>query len=212
MYHQEYSRIHIQKNETVSKIAFFDFDGTITYKDTLLEFIKFAKGDIAFWSGFLLYSPFIVSYKLGIISNQVAKEKILRHFFSNTSSEEFDSLCREFSEKKIPGLIREKAIREIYKLKEEGAEVVIVSASAENWVAKWSNAHGLSCIATRMECNNNFISGRISGKNCYGEEKVDRIKKEFDLSRYNKIYCYGDTEGDRPMLELGDVQFFKPFR
>lgn len=167
---------------------------------------------MAFWTGFLLYSPFIVSYKLGLITNQAAKEKILQHFFSKTSADEFDELCSRFAEKVIPGLIREKAIREIYKLKQEGAEVVIVSASAENWVAKWSNAHGLSCIATRMECNDNFISGRISGRNCYGEEKVDRIRKEFDLSRYQKIYCYGDTEGDKPMLALGHVRFYKPFR
>lgn len=196
----------------MSKIAFFDFDGTITYKDTLLEFIRFAKGDAAFWTGFLLYSPFIVAYKLGIITNQDAKERILRHFFSKTSAAEFDRLCEEFAEKIIPGLIREKAIREIYKLKEEGAEVVVVSASAENWVSKWSNAHGLNCIATRMECADDVISGKISGRNCYGEEKVERIRKEFDLSRYQKIYCYGDTNGDWPMLKLGHVQFYKPFR
>lgn len=196
----------------MSKIAFFDFDGTITHKDTLLEFIRFAKGNTAFWTGFILYSPFIVAYKLGIITNQVAKERILRHFFSRTSAAEFDRLCEEFAEKVIPGLIREKAIREIYKLKEEGAEVVIVSASAENWVSKWSNAHGLNCIATRMECADDVISGRINGRNCYGEEKVERIRKEFDLSQYKKIYCYGDTNGDWPMLKLGHVQFYKPFR
>jgi hypothetical protein len=62
-------------------LLFFDFDGTITTKDTLLEFIKFSKGKLNFLSGFLIYSPFLVAYKLGIISNQSAKEKVLATFF-----------------------------------------------------------------------------------------------------------------------------------
>ena len=64
------------------RIAFFDFDGTITTKDTLLEFIKFYKGKYQFYLGFLVYSPFLVAYKLKIIPNYVAKQKVLQYFFS----------------------------------------------------------------------------------------------------------------------------------
>lgn len=33
----------------MKQIVAFDFDGTITNRDTLLEFIKFAKGKTAFY-------------------------------------------------------------------------------------------------------------------------------------------------------------------
>lgn len=36
----------------MKQIVAFDFDGTITNRDTLLEFIKFAKGKTAFYLGF----------------------------------------------------------------------------------------------------------------------------------------------------------------
>ena len=68
------SGIYLQKEKIVKKgIAFFDFDGTITTKDTLLEFIKFSKGNLLFYAGFLLNLHFLVAYKLKIISNQAAK-------------------------------------------------------------------------------------------------------------------------------------------
>jgi phosphatidylglycerophosphatase C len=44
------------------RIAFFDFDGTITTKDTLLEIIKFQKGTLRFYTGFLLCSPYIAAW------------------------------------------------------------------------------------------------------------------------------------------------------
>ena len=62
-------------------IAFFDFDGTITKKDTLLEVIKFQKGTLAFYTGFFLLSPYLVAMKMKILSNQMVKEKVLKYFF-----------------------------------------------------------------------------------------------------------------------------------
>src|SRR6476469_2752619 len=113
-YHHLYTRKHVQKEKTVKKeIAFFDFDGTITTKDTLLEFIKFCKGGFSFYIGFLLYAPYLVAYKLKIISNQTAKEKILSHFFQDTPVEVFKNYCSDFSKKVLPALIRKKAIEEI---------------------------------------------------------------------------------------------------
>jgi phosphatidylglycerophosphatase C len=206
------SRIHIQKAEAViRRIAFFDFDGTITTKDTLLEFIKYAKGKLSFYTGFAINAPVLVAYRLKIISNQRAKESMLRYFFGKMDVMEFEKLCNEFSTKIIPGLIRPKAQQEINKLKLSGTEVVIVSASPQNWISGWSTTQDLMCIATRLLIEDNRITGKILGKNCHGEEKVNRIRAHFDLSQYAEIYCYGDTKGDLPMLALGTVSFFKPF-
>jgi HAD superfamily hydrolase (TIGR01490 family) len=193
-------------------IAFFDFDGTITTKDSLLEFIRYSKGDFAFYSGFALHAPVLVAYKLQIISNHRAKEIMLRHFFGKMKVEEFEALCEKFTSNVMPSLIREKAVREIMKLKSVGADVVVVSASPENWLVQWCNNIGVACIATRMLMNEDRVTGKILGRNCHGEEKVRRIKELYDLGTYSKIYCYGDTPGDRHMLSLGDYRFYKPFR
>lgn len=193
------------------RIAFFDFDGTISTKDTLFEFIRFSKGTFRFCLGFLLNSPVLVAYKLKLISNQTAKEIVLGYFYKNMPLVDFDHQCRLFAEK-IPGLIRPKAMSEIEELKKKGTEIVIVSASPENWLKPWTDKLGLQLIGTRLKTNDGKLTGSIEGKNCYGDEKVCRIEAAFSLSEFDEILAYGDTSGDRPMLGLANVSFYKPFR
>jgi len=194
------------------RIAFFDFDGTITTHDTFLEFVKFYKGAFRYYLGFALNAPFIIAWKAGIISNQAAKEKVLTYFFKRMAEPIFQDRCDEFARAEIPRLVRAKALQEIERLKNAGAEVVIVSASAENWIAAWCRANDLQLLATRLAVNNGMLTGKIDGFNCHGVEKVNRINTAFTLSGYDEIYCYGDTKGDKPMLGLATFSFYKPFR
>ena len=193
-------------------IAFFDFDGTITTKDTLLEFIKFSKGNLPFYTGFLLRSPYLVAYKLKIISNQAAKQKVLQYFFGNTTIEQFQQYCSSFAKTILPGLIRPAALEEIARHKANGITVVIVSASPENWISEWTRSLGIELIATRLVASNGKITGLIEGKNCHGEEKVRRIREQYNLGDYEAVYAYGDTSGDKPMLGLAKHAYYKPFR
>ncbi|WEK37715.1 MAG: HAD-IB family hydrolase [Candidatus Pseudobacter hemicellulosilyticus] len=194
------------------RIAFFDFDGTITNKDTLLEMIRYHAGSTRYWLGFALNSPFLVAFRLGLLGNQQAKEIMLRYFFGRMPADAFAVVCRRFAEEKIPAMIRPKALQEIQKLQAAGAEVVIVSASPEDWIRPWSEALGLCLMATRLETKAGQLTGRISGNNCHGEEKVRRIREGYNLADYNEIYCYGDTKGDKPMLSLATFSFYQPFR
>ena len=194
------------------KIAFFDFDGTITKKDTLLEFIKFNQGALRLYFGFLLHSPWLVAYKLKIISNQAAKEKILEFFFGKMNFDLFQERCNQFAVDIVPGLVRPKALEEIKKLQNSGMSVVIVTSSPENWISNWAEMVQAKLIDTRLEIKDGLVTGKIMGKNCHGKEKVKRIQEEYDLSQYDEIYAYGDTAGDKPMLSLANFPFMKPFR
>jgi phosphatidylglycerophosphatase C len=213
-----------------ARIAFFDFDGTITDRDSLLEFIKYSKGPGRFWFGFACCSPWIVAWKAGLISNQRAKERVLRYFYRRLPVTEFEAICLDFAQRRLPELIRPKAAGEIRKLQEEGFSVVIVSASPGNWIEPWAKAAGAGLIASRLETmktmemkgevlagrdvltGREVLTGRISGKNCHGEEKVRRIRADYRLDDFGAIYAYGDSKADLPMLALGTRTFFKPFR
>jgi phosphatidylglycerophosphatase C len=196
----------------VKKIAFFDFDGTITSKDTLLELIKYQKGKVRFYTGFLINAPVLAALKLKLVSNQFAKEKVLQYFFKGTELSSFQKACNQFTTEKLPAIIRPGAIAEIKKLQDLGFEIVIVSASAENWIKKWSDEIGLQLLATQLEIVDKRLTGKVKGKNCNGEEKAVRIRSIYDLSQYDEIYAYGDSSGDRAMLGLATEAFYKPFR
>ena len=59
------------------KIAFFDFDGTITKEDSTIKFIRYLVGDFKFFIGILILLPCIILYKLKIISNNLIKQIII---------------------------------------------------------------------------------------------------------------------------------------
>jgi HAD superfamily hydrolase (TIGR01490 family) len=194
------------------KIAFFDFDGTITTKDTLLEMIKYQKGSFSFYSGFLLHAPWLIAYKLKLIPNDRAKQRVLKYFFGGMPEDIFQQSADAFAETRLPQLIRPGALKEIGNLKAEGVEIVIVSASAGNWIRKWSESLSLDLVATVLEVKKGILTGRISGKNCYGSEKVIRIREKWNLAAFEEVYVYGDSAGDRPMMALATKSFYKPFR
>ena len=194
------------------QIAFFDFDGTITTNDTMLELIRFHHGSFRFLTGMLLLSPYLVMMKAGLMTNQAAKEKMLAHFFGGMELEVFDKVCQQFALNRIPSMIRPGALEKIGMFKQAGTEVVIVTASAGNWIRPWSDTHGLSIIATVLETINGKLTGRLLGKNCHGVEKVVRIKATYKLDEYGNISSFGDTSGDKPMLALANEPFYKPFR
>ena len=195
----------------MSRIAFFDFDGTITKKDSLADFIKYAVGDFNYYKGLLYLIPTLLAYKLKIIPNNIAKEKLIAHFFKGWNKIEFQSIANQYSTKKIDEIIRLNALQKIKWHKDHGHTLVIVSASVECWLKGWCEKNNLECIATKLEFMNNKFTGKFSSKNCYGIEKVNRIKEKYNLKHYEIIYAYGDSKGDKEMLCIADKKYYKYF-
>ena len=198
------------------KLYCFDFDGTLTTSDTLLEFIKYAKGRGRFLMVFLMYSPLLVMMKLHLYPNWKAKQQIFAHLFAGMRIEKFDALCRGFAEES-QHLLRPKGITLMHEALVAGAQVFIVSASIDNWVRPFfdiRNLKGVQVLGTQIEVEDGKLTGRFKSNNCYGKEKVHRIAevlKSFERSEY-EIEAFGDSRGDKEMLAFADKGHFKPFR
>ncbi|MTI20660.1 HAD-IB family hydrolase, partial [Fulvivirga sp. RKSG066] len=182
------------------KLVLFDFDGTLTYKDSFLEFIKFYHGSFKFYLGFAWHLPSLVLFKLKIIPNWKAKELIISHFFRGEDLEKFNKIGDTFASEEIPKMLRPKAEKKLAAHIEAGDEIYLVSASCENWLASWCKDKGIGLIATRLEVVNGQITGKIDGKNCYGPEKEYRVREVLDLNKYADITAYGDSSGDKELL------------
>lgn len=194
-----------------SKLVLYDFDGTITTKDTLFEFCRFIAGDLFIVKIFVLL-PVLLAQRLTLVSAQRAKEIFLAFFLKGLQQSEFDYQCQLFANKILPGLIRPQALKSIQDYKNTQSRIVIVSASPQNWILPWASKFGVEVIATRLVIENGKITGKIQGRNCNGKEKVIRIRELIDLTSYREIIAFGDTKGDLPMLALATHKFFKPFR
>ena len=193
-------------------LALFDFDGTITTDDSLLNFIRFVVGDRRFLLGLVVLSPMLVLYKFKLIPNYKAKQYMLSWFFKGMSKDAFLKVANEYSLVHIDKILRPKAIEKINWHKNQGHKVVVVSASIECWLRPWCEKNSLELIATKLEIKDDIVTGKLLSKNCYGVEKVNRIKEIYNLKDFEYIYSYGDSIGDKQMLELAHEKFYKPFR
>lgn len=193
------------------KIAFFDFDGTITTKDTLFDFIKFAVGKKRFLIGMFRLIPILFGYKLKLIPNYKAKERMLSLFFQGMTKYDFIEVANKYALEKIDLIIHPKALETLNWHKEQNHKIVIVSASIDCWIRPWCERNDFELLSTKLEFKDNILTGKFLTKNCYGIEKVNRIKEMYNLNNFEYIYVYGDSEGDKQMLELGNESFYRLF-
>ena len=191
------------------QIVAFDFDGTLTTKDTLIEFIRYACGTGAFVKGFLRYAHLLVLMRLGLYPNWKAKQNVFSYFFEGMKIEEFDGLCQRFA-KDNQHLLRPKGIEAIQQALDKGAEVLIVSASIDNWVQPFFAE--VKVLGTQVEVIDGKLSGRFLTKNCYGQEKVNRILALYPNRSEYHLTAYGDSRGDKELLAFADESHYKPFR
>jgi len=192
-------------------LALFDFDGTITSKDSLLEFIKFSVGKIRFNLVMGIFAPLILYYIFIKKDGGKAKQQVLSFLYKGWSESELKALGYSFAEKVIPNILKPKAIAEIEKFKKSGYRIVVISASLEIWLKPWTENLGVELICTRMKFDQGIFKGAFASANCNGNEKVNRIKALLRLEDYQPIYAYGNSSGDKPMLALADHGFYRHF-
>ena len=196
------------------KIYAFDFDGTLTTKDTLLEFIRFAKGSGQMFRGFLLFSPLLLLMKLHLYPNWKAKQQVFSYFFKGMNIDDFNALCTHFAEQN-KHLLRPVGIEKVRQaIEEEQSSVLIISASIDNWVRPFFDEidKKIQVLGTQIETNGGRLTGQFTTKNCYGQEKVNRLTALYPHREAYDLIAFGDSRGDKELLDFADKGFYKPFR
>lgn len=185
-------------------VVAFDFDGTLTTKDTMIEFIKYAFGRRKFYIGFFLHLPMLVFMKAGIYSNWKVKEKIFHWFFKGMKYDDFVLLGKEFVTV-ISTFVNYDTISVLNKHIQDKADIYVVTASVEEWVRPFCEQLKVNTVlGTKVEVVDDLLTGRFASNNCYGKEKVSRLlEAEPDRNSYI-LYAYGDSTGDKQLLSFAE--------
>ncbi len=191
-------------------VAAFDFDGTISYHDTLLPFLIFVKGYVKTFFLLFLASPYLLAFMCKIISRKRAKEQVVTLFFKNIPLNELRTFGRRFAEEKIPSLLRPEVLCQIAEHLKKNEECILISASLEVYLEPWAKSIGFSkVLATRLKTDGRgLITGKILGENCWGPEKVVRLEEYAGERDKYILYAYGNSRGDRELLDYSDFPFY----
>lgn len=193
-------------------LAVFDFDGTITTKDSMLACCRFVAGSSAYVTGMILLAPMLLAMKAGLVSRQRTKEAFLSRFLKGKSREELQSMAEAFTEEILVHLIRPQALSRIQQHKDQGHRLLIVSASLDIWLAPWAASQEIPLLSSQGEFIDGIFSGKLTGENCRGAEKVRRITEYLGADLPDHTIAYGDSSGDTELLQWADKAYFKPFR
>ena len=192
-------------------VAVFDFDGTLTHRDTLPRFLLHVLGYPALVRHSLALLPILTGYGLGIIRNDVAKEKVLMRCLGGMNMNTLQQKGESFAVHILPGLLRRNAMQRVAWHRQQGHRCVIVSASLDIYVRQWATKAGFDAvIATQLETQQNGrATGRLYGANCFGIEKVKRLDRLLGNRQGYIVHAYGDSRGDKELLEAADYAYYR---
>lgn len=167
----------------------YDFDKTIYNGDSTVDFYFFCmRRHIAVFKALPRTIYWGARFKLGFTEKTAFKEKFYTFL---ACLDDVDKDISDFWEEKFSNIMP-------WYLNQKNEDDVIISASPEFLLAPAAKRLGVFLIASRVDKK----SGKYTGINCWGREKVCRFKEVFPDGRIENTYS--DSLSDSPLGSVSD--------
>ena len=207
--------IHKQPNMSPSSptLAVFDFDHTLTDRDSLLPFLFYLQGYLQGVLSLILLTPYFIQYAIGKLPREKIKEKILHRFMGGKSFNEIKALGKKYVDQQLDCYLKPEAVKRLRWHQSQGDRCLLVSASLDFYLIPWAMKYGFEAVlASRLEVTpDGVITGNLAGKNCWGPEKKRRLLEYLGEEKPSSLYVYGDSLGDADILAIADHPFYRKF-
>jgi HAD superfamily hydrolase (TIGR01490 family) len=190
-------------------LALFDFDGTITTVGTFPLFCRYVVTRPRLVVGGLLISPWLVGYKVGLVSDRRMCAVLAKPSFAGQRRDRIEALGARFARDVIPALLNPPAIERIGWHKSRGDVVAVVSASLGAYLVPWCTSMDVDVICAELASKNARLTGRYVDGDCCAEDKVRLICRRYDITTFETIYAYGDSDDDSAMLSLATERYVR---
>ncbi|NOU00875.1 MAG: HAD-IB family hydrolase [Gallionella sp.] len=177
----------------------------------MFPFLLFVVGWRAFIRHLIMLTPMLASYGLGLIRNDIAKERVFICFLSGMRLDVLQGKANQFALEGLPQLLRPEAMQRLVWHKQQGHHCVVISASLEIYLRPWAINSGFDdVLATQIETlHSERLTGKLLGSNCFGTEKVKRLEKLLGNRESYTLYAYGDSNGDTELLAYADYPYYR---
>lgn len=198
-------------------VAAFDFDGTLTWRDTLLPFLRRLLGLSGLLWVLARCSPWLLGYALRLVSNHRAKAVLLQAALAGRAVAEVERCAQDFVQHELPGQWRPWGMEQLLRHQRAGHRCVLVTASTSCYMHQVGRSLGVDAVlCTEMEVAEGRYTGRMATPNCHGEEKVRRLQawltEQYGPAGLPELHAYGDTRGDWPLLRLAQTAWYRQRR
>lgn len=200
-----------QSNEPVGQIVAFDFDGTLTIRDSFTEFLRWRAGRRGWALGLARMTPAVATYARTRDRGRI-KAASVKVFLAGITRTQLASDAAAFCDETWDRFMRPDALACWEDWGRRGAHRVIVTASPEITVAPFAARLGADALlgTTLVMDADDRVTGRFSSANCRAAEKVRRLRAAYGRN-VRLAAAYGDTSGDTEMLGIADYRGFRVF-
>ncbi len=197
-------------NKTV--VAVFDFDRTITDRHTFWRFLRMLIGRPKFFLIALTLIPTAVLLALKVISLMAARDVMIRRCMTGICANKYRELGLVFARQEIPKWIKPEAMERFQWHKSQGHRCLLISNSADVYLEPWGQMVGFDAISgSHFREHNGKLTGQLDGPHCQAEEKVVRVRQILGNPQDYEIHAYGDSEGDRNLLDIAAYPYYRSF-
>ncbi len=189
-------------------IALFDFDGTITTGDCYTPFIIQTASKLRLLMGLILLSPVILAYKLKLLPSCIMRMCLTKYALCWREKHMLDQQGKAHLTY-VNSKLQLRAMQQIAWHKKRCDKIVVVSASLDLYLKPWCQEHAVELICSELVYKNGRCLGTYLHGDCYSRNKVNLINAHYDLSQYENVYAYGDTEEDEAMLSLAEHKYYR---
>lgn len=195
------------------EVAAFDFDGTLTRRDTLLPFLARVCGRPAVARALAAHAGALGSAMVGAGDRDRAKARVLSRLLAGRAVADLEPLVEGFAERVFVAGLRPQTVARARWHLDQGHHVIVVSASPELYVSRVAERLGVhAALATRLQVDAaGLLTGSLLGANVRGPEKARRLHEHLEgfhgdaRGSAPRIWAYGDSSGDADLLAIATV-------
>lgn len=192
-------------------IIAFDFDGTLTIRDSFTAFLRWRAGAGGWAVGLAKMAPALAAY-IGDRDRGRIKAASVREFLRGVERQALEVEAERYADQVWDRFMRPDALACWKAWGDKGAHRVIVTASPETTVAPFARRLGAEgLLGTQLVFDSqDRVTGAFAGENCRGEEKVRRLRAAYG-DDMTLAAAYGDTSGDTEMIAIAAEKGFRVF-
>jgi phosphatidylglycerophosphatase C len=187
------------------RVAAFDFDRTLTTRDTFVPFLRRVAGWPRFLAAVIRSSPRLVLAAALDRHRDAAKAAMLRALLRGRSEASVRAQGEEHARDFVERIWRRDMRERLDWHRSQGHAVAIVSASPTLYLDAVGRTLGVDAVlATELEVGaDGRLTGELAGRNVRRAEKVRRLEAWLGTDDA-EIWAYGDSTGDHELLERAD--------
>jgi len=194
------------------RVAVFDVDGTLLLGDSLWLAVRRSCSPVRQLLALLACLPWLMGWSLRLVPTGKFKQQALAAFGICDAVNQAEAVGRvDWLLAELQAHLRPEAMQRLRWHQQRGDRVLLCSASPRLLLQPLADWLGVELICSELEQKQRQWRPQLASPNCKGPEKVRRIKEHLGPLEGITLEAYGDSKGDRELLQVSAIPHYRSF-